>query len=330
MEVTLQYLAEWSTHTTSSPLYSHFAGVIAGDEALLRVINRIEHRPPPNVLLAGVHYLLMRNPDHPLAGFYPSLSERPRPVEEVDEVFTGFVLEHEEELVALGRERHTQTNEARRCTALLPAIWAGEHQSFHLVDIGTSAGLNLALDRYHYRRDEIEWGPESPVRLHAALRGAEPAPRTIEVLSRTGLDLHPVDTGDPEDRAWLEALVWPEASERRRRLRNAVEIAAGLTIELVAGNALETLPRVLDGLPAGEPAVVMNSFAFNQLSPEQRTGVEEIVHGGRARRPVQRVWLEFSGLGGEGAELRTDPGARWVTLGRAHHHGEWLELYARP
>ncbi len=320
-------MANWAVHTASSPLYTHLAGVIAGSEELLRVINRVEHTPPPNVLLAGVQYLLIRRPGHPLAEFYPSLTERPRPVEDIDPVFSRFLLEHEGELVAIGRERHTQTNEARRCVALLPAIWAGARDAFHLVDIGTSAGLNLALDRYHYRwGDYLEWGPESTVSLDAGLRGSAPVPRSIQVLSRVGLDLYPMDPDDPEDRDWLEALVWPEAKERRTRLREALRVTQGLPIELVAGDAVETLASVLDRLPAGAPAVVMNSFTFNQLTTEEREEIEEIVREARLERPLHRVWLELIGMDGEGAELRIDSGDGWETIGRAHHHGEWLEL----
>lgn len=328
--VTPEYMADWSVHTTSSLLYTHLAAVIADNDELLRVINRIEHTPQPNVLLAGVQFLLMRDPANPLAAFYASLTARPRPLEEVDGLFTGFVLAHEEELVELGRERHTQTNEPRRCAALLPAIWASEHEAFHLVDVGTSAGLNLALDRYQYLWDGISWGPPSQVMLESELRGAEPLPRLIEILSRTGLDLDPVDPADADDRAWLEALVWPEMEERRHRLQRALDVAADLPIELVPGDAMATLPAVLDRLPSGEPAVVMNSFTFNQLRPDQREVIEQIVAIAREARPVHRVWLELIGGNGEAAELRIDQGEGWVTLGRAHHHGEWLGLYARP
>jgi hypothetical protein len=319
-------MARWAVHTTSSPLYTHLAGVIADSEPLLRVINRMAHTPAPNVLLAGVQFLLMRHREERLASFYPNLTERPMPVDQIAPVFTAFVLDHEEDLVKLGEQRHTQTNETRRCTALLPAIWAGEHDAFHLVDVGASAGLNLTLDHYRYLWDGITWGPASPVVLETELRAAEPLPRPIEVISRAGLDLYPVDPADPDDRDWLEALIWPEAEERRARLRRALEVASALPVRLIAGDALQTLGPMLDRLPDGEPAVVMNSFAFNQLTPEQREDIEEIVVQARRTRPVHRVWLELIGGDGEGADLRVHPGDGWETIGRAHHHGEWLEL----
>ena len=72
-------------------------------------------------------------------------------------LFREFVLAHEEEIVHLGNTRYTQTNESRRCVALLPLVMLAPFDRFHLVDIGTSAGLNLRLERYRYRFDDLEW-----------------------------------------------------------------------------------------------------------------------------------------------------------------------------
>ena len=45
------------------------------------------------------------------------------------------------------------------------------------------------------------------------------------VTWRAGLDLDPVDISDPNQAAWLEALVWPEQSDRLAKLRIAMRIA---------------------------------------------------------------------------------------------------------
>ena len=49
--------------------------------------NQIEHEPPPNVLLAGVQYLLMDTPDTDLSAFYPNLTDSPSPIHGVDRHF---------------------------------------------------------------------------------------------------------------------------------------------------------------------------------------------------------------------------------------------------
>lgn len=162
MWVTPDGVRDWGKHAHGSPLYAHLVGVIAADAELIRVLNRIEHLPQVNLLLGGVHYLLMGAADQGLGAWYGSLVDNPRPAEDIDPVFRSFVLEHEDELVELGNTRYTQTNECRRCIALLPAVMTAEFESFHLIEIGASAGLNLALDRYHYRLGIGNGAPSRP------------------------------------------------------------------------------------------------------------------------------------------------------------------------
>lgn len=324
--VTLQYLRDWGKHTHGSPLYAELVEVVGKDPELLRVINRIENRPPPNLLFAAVQYLLMDRPDSALAAFYPSVVEQAIPPEGVGPLFREFVLDNEEEIVALGNSRYTQTNECRRCVALLPLVMKAPFDRFHLVDIGTSAGLNLGLDRYHYRFDDLEWGPSSPVTLHTESRGVEFPLHDIEVVSRTGLDLNPIDPSDEEAGRWLDALIWPEHHERRDRLRRALGVVSDMPIEMVAGDALRTLPRVLASLPADEPAVVMNSFAMAQLDPEGRAQIEEIADRAREQRLVFRAIMELFDASDDWARLVIDDGSGLETVGQAHPHGEWIEL----
>jgi hypothetical protein len=328
--LTPQAVEHWGRHAGGSPLYAHLAGVIASDGELMRVLNDIEHPPQPNVLFAGVQYLLMKDPDQELASFYPNLTDRSAPVEATGTPFREFVLANEPELLEIGRTRYTQTNESRRCTALLPAIWETRVTEFHLVDIGTSAGLTLLMDRYRYRWDGLEWGPISPVTLECRLRGRAPLPQPLELLSRTGLDLHPLDLADPDDRIWLEALIWPEQVDRRRRIQDTIDLHRDIDMELVAGNASESLGPTLAGLPGDDPIVVMHSFALNQFTPDQRAAVDDALARVRRSRTAWRVSLELVELSDEAPELAIDDGSGPKVVGQAHPHGEWLDLYARP
>src|SRR5689334_17719897 len=62
-----------------------------------------------------------------------------------------------------------QTNECARTTTLLPGfgLVAGETGlPLRLLEVGSSAGLLLNVDRYHHQLDDGTWGPaESPVQL---------------------------------------------------------------------------------------------------------------------------------------------------------------------
>lgn len=228
----------------------------------------------------------------------------------------------------MGNTRYTQTNECRRCVALLPMVSMAEFRAFHLIDVGTSAGLNLGLDRYGYRYGHEEWHPDAEPMLEAESRGVAPELVEIEVLSRTGLDLNPLDPADESARRWLDALIWPEHVERRARLRTALDKVASLDIEMIAGDGLETLPVVLDGLRVGEPAVVMSSFTVNQFDAEQRDRLDSIVSGARSARPIHRISMgEILDEADDWAGLVVDDGSGASTVGQAHPHGEWIELY---
>lgn len=320
-------LLEWGRHVGDSPLYEHLVGVTARSDDLLSVLGAIEHRPPPNVYFAAIQYLLLEGGgDDELASFYPSLTDSPRAKEEIDEVFERFVRERSEEILSLARSRYTQTNECRRCVALLPGIAASTFDGFHLVEIGTSAGLNLAMDHYEYDYEGQPFGPKSPVKLFCSVRGDRPRLQPFEILSRTGIDLNVVDRSDPDDRRWLVALVWPEHHERRRRLTDALELTSGIEMDLIEGSAPDVLPGILAALPDGDPVVVMNSFVLNQMHPDDRARIASIVDAGRENNPIHRVSLELLDRTREGAVLEVGADAAMVELGSAHPHGAWLDL----
>jgi hypothetical protein len=229
-------------------------------------------------------------------------------------------------IVDLANSRYTQTNECRRCVALLPGVMSSPLKRFHLVEIGASAGLNLALDRYRYDFDGLEWGPDSPVRLAAGVPGNQPRLRPIEIDRRVGIDINVIDRNDVHDRRWLDALIWPEHEERRERLRRALDVTAGMDLELVEGSVLDRLEQVLADLPGNEPVVVMNSFVLIQLDPDQRREVEQIVDAARSSRQIYRVSLELIHMEDDWARLEVGDELELADLGRAHPHGEWVEL----
>ncbi len=296
----------------------------------MRLVNRIENQPRPNLLFAAVQFLLMEDPTHDLARFYPNMTDNARPSREADPLFKTFVLANEDKIVEIGHNRYTQTNECRRCAVLLPAIMRAPYRSFHLVDLGTSAGLNLALDKYRYQWGDVGWGPDSQLVLKAESRGQPIDIHDIEILTRTGLDLNPIDPTIPEERLWLEALIWPEHSERRERLRTALDMASAVKSNLISGDLLEVLPGLLAELPADEPVVVMNSFVLIQLTSEQRQVLDRIIEDARSQRSVFRVSFEVMVKANAWGTVGVDDGSGMAEIGQAHPHGEWIELYARP
>ncbi|WP_062462416.1 DUF2332 domain-containing protein [Demequina soli] len=316
----------WVPFAADSPLYEAYAIRIAEDSDMLRVLAAIPGSPAINILLAAVQLLLTR--DDALAAWYPRLAEDVRdPGDEAYEAFRAFVLDRREEVLALGTRR-TQTNEVRRCAVLMPVIaremaargWDGP---VHAIDVGASAGLGLLMDSVRYRYGDTVVGDGS-LTLECDNRAGLALPSRVPAFAtRTGLDLHPVDATDPEQAAWLEALVWPEHADRLARLRAAIALRRDADIAMVEGDAAATLPRVAAGLPEG-PIVLWHSIALYQLPDDALEAIDDAVAAVAAERPLVRVAFEPQPGGWSDLRVGLRPRSAPPVV-RGHQHGAWID-----
>ena len=156
--------------------------------------------------------------------------------------------------------RATQTNEPARCAALL-----------------------------RLRRHRV--GGPSPVTLRCAPSGPGPLPdRLPEVAARTGVDLHPLDPADPDDRAWLRALVWPGQHDRLSRLDAALDLAAAEPVRMLTGHLLDQLPAAVAAAPAGGTVVVFHTAVLVYLGDDDRAAFTALV----GELPVR--WISQEGV----------------------------------
>lgn len=316
----------WADHAGDSPLYQSLARRIAADAEISAVAAEIENPAPQNLLFASVQFLL--NADDPLASFFASRTEHPAPPELAWDAFRAFVLDHRDRILQLGATRRTQTNEVGRVAAMLP-ILASEAdrlgEPVHLVEVGAAAGLNLCLDRFRYDIAGSVFG-QSDLTLRVQSRGGLEAPRRAPYIQRrVGIDLDPVDIDDAEHVRWLEALVWPEQHERRRRLRTALRIRRTVQVEMVEGDASVVVGPVLDGLPTSGPAIVFHAFTWNQLDDAARARLDAAIERAASKRSLSRVGFEYWGESAEWPQIRvglTSQTARPVA--EAHPHGDWV------
>lgn len=217
------------------------------------------------------------------------------PVDDVD-AWARWVLAHADEIAAQCRVRSVQTNEPLRCAALLPVL-ARIDGPIALLEVGASAGLCLYPDRYSYRYrrgdelialDPVD-GP-SEVELHSDLTG-DPALRMPEIVWRAGIDLHPLDARDRDDRAWLAGLVWPGEEGRRERIVAALDIAAGDPPLLVSGDGADALPALAARAPSDATLVVTTPGVLAHVPRARRGAVIDA-----ARAAGRWVTLDAPGL----------------------------------
>ncbi|QHF22982.1 DUF2332 family protein [Rathayibacter sp. VKM Ac-2804] len=237
----------------TSELQVEWALAVAADEELLALIDELPpaHRQPS--LLFSVARLLGA----------PAV-DGPR--------FGEWLRREWRRVAPVAVERLTQTNEALRCAPLVAALEriTEPGEPVALVEIGASAGLCLAPERYSYSYSYAFAGAEGTARLgrggpgrggpvlECAVTGGAAPSWLPDVAWRRGLDLRPLDVRSAEDRAWLEALLPPDRPERTERLRAAVATLREDPPEIVAGDAAEALPGVLAAVPRGLRTVVVS------------------------------------------------------------------------
>jgi hypothetical protein len=284
-------------------------------------------------LLAAVNYLVLKNPASRFADLYAAAV----PVGDAFEVFRAFVSEHEPEVRELVRTRHVQTNEVNRCSALLPGLQVTEAamggRPLALIDVGSSAGLQLLFDQYRYvYSNGLTAGPEESsvgIRAEVVSRAGKTLPLRPEmpkIASRVGLDMAPVDVMDDDACLWLLALVWPEEKDRSGRLEAALTIAREQQPVVLKGDAITDLPRLVQEASADVVPVIHHSHVLTHMPPHVRAAFETaVVPGLGATRDV--AWLACEGstmvlttwLGGVREE---------TLLAQRDPHGAWIEWIA--
>lgn len=140
-----------------APLVAKLSELISQNPELAALLNAApEMQRQPVLLLAALHDRVLAHPQSGLAAWYRTARPTTRPITDprLRPTLEEFVLTQRDALVSLIANRSTQTNEVGRCALFLPALGllADELDAplAHL-DVGTSAGLNLLLDRFHYR-----------------------------------------------------------------------------------------------------------------------------------------------------------------------------------
>lgn len=287
----------------TSPLYQVLSRTVAADERLLDLA--AETRPgqqPANMLMAAAHLLVLRDPDLPFARFFASVrGEDVEPPQGAGAEFGAFCADHRDAITQILRERLVQTNAPGRGAALRLAMHELTHRihgPVTFLEIGPSAGIQLRFDRWALHTASRRFGPaDAPLTLRPEWRADQPPPdldRIPPVRDRLGVDLHPVDASDPEQRLWLQALVWPEHRDRFVELATALDAVAADPPTILRGDAIEMLPR-LDGETFGDdiPLVVFHAMVRMHVPADRRAAFDAAIVALGRRRRVLHLSLEI-------------------------------------
>lgn len=320
-----------------SPLYEHLAGHAAEDVEVAGLLTAAEpDYAKPTLLFAAAHRLVIAEPISDLAEYYPSVGGTCGVDNTTWPTFRRFVLDRAERMRSLIAGHTTQTNEVRRAAVIYPAVALAAKQAkqpIGLLEVGTSAGLLLGMDRYGYRYslpggEQLSGGvTKANLVLQSQLTLADGAsapvvPKKLAVSRKVGMDRSPVELADEEQYAWLEACIWADQPDRLRRLGLAAAVQRADRPELISGDVVSGLPAAAARFPAGEPLVVLSSHVLCYLDAERRAEFVDALHTLAQDRPLWWVSQESYRCGldlllPDRDDLDSGPGhgGRFATLG---------------
>ncbi len=280
-------------------------------------------------LMGAVHRLVLAGELPELAALYADPERDPLATWRA---FAAALEQRSEELRRL-TELPVQTNEAGRCAALLPgflAVATAIGLPLRLLELGSSAGLNLRWDRYRYLAEGFAWGPAgSPLTIEFESLGARLPDGEATVAERRGCDPAPVDPTTAEGRLTLLAYIWPDQRHRTERALAAIEVARATPVRVDRAGAVEWLAAHLAEPRPGLATVVFHSIVIQYLTEAERSALTALlrVAGERADARAPLAWLRMEPAG-ERADLHLTiwPGGEERRLGSAGYHGDPVEL----
>lgn len=229
-----------------------------------------------------------------------------------------------------------QTNEPGRSGALIVGLLeiARRHgPAIELLEIGSSAGLNLLIDRYAFDLGGVRMGPaDAPVTISPDWIGQPPVPTPIDFVSVCGCDVRPLDATDPAVEARLAAYVWADTPARGERLRQAIAMQRAKPVDLVQADAADWIEaRLAEPQQAGVTRVLMHSVVWQYLPQDSADRVRAVMNaaGDRAtaERPLGWVMMEPDrAFAHQVIRVKSWPGHDdWQVIATAHAHGAWVK-----
>ncbi len=280
----------------SSQLYEHLAKHIAHDKDLLEIAAHSQPgQPVPNLLLGSVHYLLLNGIEHELAAYYASMTETPLQPSGAIHFFRDFCIRHRSLLIYLLKSKIVQTNEVRRCAYLYPSfcrVFAIAQKPLSLIEIGTSAGLQLVWDQYSYSYSSIHnqtfGGESSKLRLSAETIG-----NIIPLMS----------TKSP-----------------------LVERRIGIDpVEFIQGDGVTLLPALAATVSRDTALCIFHTHVANQMSDEAKKTLNNHIQGlCEAGRDVFHLYNNMQDFDLH-LDYHLDGNMVHETLATTDGHGRWFE-----
>ena len=287
----------------------------------------------PLRLLGALHHLVLTSEAPALAALYPETfpdADWPAVLSAAREV-----LKTRRPAIAAFMASPPQTNEVGRSLCLAPGflrVAAETGLPLSILEIGSSAGLNLRWDGYRYDFGGKPWGdPASPVLLAGDWQGPPPsqAPAVV-VAARAACDQSPIDITRDEAALRLQAYVWADQPARMARLRGAIAVARSTSASLAKADAADWVAANLSPTE-GVATVLFHSVMWQYMPQRTQNAVSEAIAAAATKAtrtaPLAHLSMEPD-PSREGfpmaVQLTIWPDGRSFHLADVHPHGAWV------
>lgn len=284
----------------------------------------------PLRLIGGLHALVLAGRDDELAEIFAGRLEGA-----ALQAALNRVLARNDTALLPWLDGPPQTNEPGRSGALIVGLLEVARRlgpKLEILEIGSSGGLNLLIDRYRFDLGGALFGPvDSPVTIAPAWLGDAPDLPELEIVSTRGCDVQPLDVTDPAVEARLSAYVWAETPMRLERLKKAIAMMREKGVRLDRADAADWVEaRLAEPQEAGVTRVLMHSVVWQYVPDAStariRAAMEAAGATATSERPLAWVAMEPDrALGEQVVSVRTWPdGGPRITVATAHAHAAWV------
>ncbi|MBV9485248.1 MAG: DUF2332 domain-containing protein [Frankiaceae bacterium] len=302
---------------TKAPRYAAICESFATDERIAALIEDPPRWDAPLRVMSALHYLV-------LAGRASW-----------DDIDTALV-EHADFLRRHIAQQGVQTNEVQRCWSLLPCFLEVAHRTgaavFDVIELGSSAGLNLGWDSYRYEYAAGTWGPADAT---VAFTGEERRPVPAHLLTlapvvrtRTGVDLNPIDLTTDHGIHLLKSFIWVGQDDRLARLDRAIGALRDNPPEMIAGDLADVLPVLLANRATDALTVVWQTAVLGYLPEQRRELVLQTLAEAGAVGPLAFISTSSANDGSHlyyGLTIQLWPSGERVQVAHADWHGAFID-----
>lgn len=252
------------------------------------------------LLQCTFQYVGLIRPHHPASKILSNLNDEARLTPEDYSKIRELLVENLPIIHQKLDERINQQNLVRRCGLLYPAVCLASNllgnSRIGLIDIGTSAGFLLGLDKYSYN-----YGPRgkygdlrSPVQISFDVSGAELPDLSSppEITKRIGIDLTPVDLKDADALAWSRSFVL-DKPEELECFDKAIEVVKRLSRTIYSDNVLQVFPKLVNEIPIDSNPLLITSMVVGHFESRDREKFKKMVSKAGKSRNLAWLSLEF-------------------------------------